>query len=576
MNIFKDSKSKKTYYRLKILFILGGVLQGLSIVLTIPLLKAIFLGSSDIILTYLICIGLLALLCFVIHFIGINIGNHMSVWEVCDSKTREIGSSIINLPLGYFDLTSKGKISKAISTDINTISHYPPIILPEILTVVFSCIVIAISLVFISLKYALILFVMVILMVYFWKKNTEALRLVEDENEISNQNMESRIIEFAQLQPVLRASGCLEYGWDRLDKALTDDKHATLKTLNKKRSSYLGYMLTVNVGVILIFIISALELKNGVIEIYTFIGIAIAMLRLANPLAGLLGYISEIFNIKSSVRRIDTIINSENLPETTKNVSINVQSKNGYDIEFKNVDFSYIKGTKVLENINLSIPAGSITALVGNSGSGKSTMNKLIARFCDVDNGEILINGHNIKDIKTKELMKLISMVFQEVYLFNTTIKENVLIANPYATEEEVLLAAKKSRLDEVIERLPEGWDTNVGEGGSLLSGGEKQRVSIARAFLKNSPILLLDEITSALDGLNEAVITKSLEELSKDKTVVVIAHRLSSIKNANKIVVLDHGEIIGCNTHENLLKTSEKYKNLWASLIDSEDWRIK
>ncbi len=574
MDIFKkDKKAKKRYTLLKVLFILSGILQGISVVLTIPLFKALFLKNLNAVMLYLLYIGITALLCFVLHYIGVNIGNHMSVWEVCDSKTRQLGSSIIRIPLGWFEASSKGKIAKAISTDINTIGHYPSIVLPEILTVLSASLVIAISLLFVSLKYALIIIFMIPFMLYFWQKNIKALESVETENVISNQKMESTVVEFAQLQPVLRASGVLQNGWNRLDKALTDDKNATITTLRKKGSNSFKYMLVVSIGTILILVLSALELKNKTIEVYTFVGIIVAVMRFANPLAGLLGYISEIFNIKSAEKRIDSIINTDKLPESKEN--INIDTENGLSIEFKNVNFSYVKDTKVLHNINIQIDAKKITALVGASGSGKSTINKLIARFWDVDSGEILINDINIKDIKTEKLMSLISMVFQEVYLFNTTIKENVAIANPNATEAEILEAAKKARLDEVIERLPNGWNTKVGEGGSSLSGGEKQRVSIARAFLKNAPILLLDEITSALDGVNETIITKSLEELSKDKTVIVIAHRLSSIKNADKIVVIDNGEIIAYDNHKNLLNTSEKYQNLWYALTSTENWNL-
>lgn len=574
MDILKgDKKAKRTFMILKTLFILSGILQGISVILTIPLFEDLLKGNFNIAGVWFISIGMIALGCFMLNYIGMNIGNHMSVWEVCDNKTREVGSSIIKLPLGWFDASSKGKISKAISTDINTIGHYTPMVLPEILTVLSSSAVIGIALIMISLKYAVIIMLMLPLMVRFWKKNAKVLMEVEDENVKANQKMESVVIEFAQLQPILRAAGVLLSGWYKLDNALIEDRNATIKTLTKKGKNTFAYMLVVNIGTILILALSAVELKNGSIETGAFLGILVAMFRFANPLAGLLGYLSETFNINSALKRVNSIIDAPKLPETT--VDKKIIDNNGISLAFKEVDFSYIEGRKVLQNINLDIPANAITALVGDSGSGKSTINKLIARFWDVDCGEILINGINIKEIRTDKLMSLISMVFQEVYLFNTTIKENLLIANPNATEEEIVVAAKKSRLDKVIERLPNGWDTIVGEGGNSLSGGEKQRVSIARAFLKDAPILLLDEITSALDGVNESMITKSLEELSKNKTVVVIAHRLSSIKKADKIAVIDEGKVIACDKHEELLKTNRKYQDFWNALRSSKTWRL-
>ncbi len=576
MTVFnQDKKAQKKFTTLKIIFIISGILQGISVVLTIPLFKELFLGNIDKAFSWLAYIGITALACFVCHLIGTNIGNYMSVWEVCDSKTRQIGSSIITLPLGWFDTTSKGKVSKAISTDINVVAHYPPIVLPEILTVLSSAAVIALALLFISFKYALIIFAMMPLMYYFMKKNYQALKLIEQENVRANQKMESTIIEFAQLQPVLRASGALLNGWARLQTALNDDKEAALETLRKKGENTFKYMLVVNLGSLLILVLAAFELKNGTIELYTFVGIAVAMLRFANPLAGLLGYISEVLNIESALNRLNSIITSERLAEPDSKSKVNIANINQFNIEFKDVDFSYLKGIKVLKNVNLTIPAGSITALVGASGSGKSTINKLIARFWDVDRGVVMVNGNNIKNFTTADLMNLVSMVFQEVYLFNSTIKENVAIAKPNASDAEILAAAKKARLDEVVARLPNGWDTKVGEGGSSLSGGEKQRVSIARAFLKNAPILLLDEITSALDGVNEAIITKSLEELSKDKTVLVIAHRLSSIKNADQIAVVDNGQILACDCHQKLIENNAKYQQLWQALSHGEVWQV-
>ncbi len=576
MTIFKrDKKANKRFLSLKALFFASGLLQGVSVALTIPLFKDLFSGNFSASLSWLIYIAVTSLACFLLHYIGSNLGNHMSVWEVCDSKTRQIGSSIIQLPLGWFDASSKGKVSKAISTDINTVSHYPPIVLPEIITVLTSAAVVAIALLFISFKYALIIALMIPLMYYFERRNYKALQLVDSENVRANQKMESTIVEFAQLQPVLRASGALLNGWDRLQKALNDDKEAALKTLKKKAENAFKYMFVVNVGTIVILIMSALELKNGAIELYTFVGIAVAMMRFANPLAGLLGYLSERFNIESALKRLNSIIEAERLAEPEVCAEFDGKGKGGFEVAFKDVDFSYVAGTKVLKNINLTIPAGSVTALVGASGGGKSTINKLIARFWDVDSGVITIDGKDIKIIKTADLMAAISMVFQEVYLFNTTIKENIAIAKPDATDAEIMAAAKKARLDEVIDRLPHGWDTTVGEGGSSLSGGEKQRVSIARAFLKDAPILLLDEITSALDGVNEAVITHSLHELAKHRTVVVIAHRLSSIKNADAIAVVDDGTIIGYGSHRELLASNAKYQSLWQAMQGSETWQV-
>ena len=220
-----------------------------------------------------------------------------------------------------------------------------------------------------------------------------------------------------------------------------------------------------------------------------------------------------------------------------------VQSLTGFDIEFHDVDFAYDASQPLLDGFSLRAPQGRITALVGPSGCGKSTCQKLVARFWDVDSGRITIGGVDVREMPMTQLMGLVAMVFQDVYLFDTTILENVRLARPDASDEEVAEAVRRARLDSVVARLPEGLGTRVGEGGLRLSGGERQRVSIARAFLKNSPILLLDEITSALDAENEAVLTQTLAELSQGRTVVVIAHRLTTIMNADSVAVLSGRE---------------------------------
>lgn len=578
MNIFENDKKSKYKFRwLQIIFILSGLFQGLCVVSTMFLFKYLFRSDFESAWQWIGYIAIGALICFVLYFIGVSIGNHMAVWAVCDAQVRRVGSALTKLPLGWFDASSKGKVSKAISTDINTISHYPPMVLPEILTVLSASGVIFIFLLWVSLKYALIMVPMSALMFYFWQRNMKALQSVEEENVRANQDMESTVVAFAQLQPVLRASGALTHGWNRLDRALKDDQDAVLRTLKKKGENMSRYMLTVNLGTILILALASFQLIQKQMPVYVFVSVILAMLRFANPLAGLLGYMVEIFNIQSALKRIQHIVEAKRLPEPKpgQEASLIGTTHKGVDIAFENVNFRYVKDRGVLKNISFYIPAGSVTALVGPSGSGKSTIHRLMARFWDVDQGQILFQGQNIKDIPTHELMNLVSMVFQEVYLFDTTIKENVAMAKPDATEAEILEAAKKARLDEVIQRLPHGWDTKVGEGGSTLSGGEKQRVSIARAFLKDAPILLLDEITSALDGVNEAIITKSLEDLSKNRTVVLIAHRLSSIQHADYIGVIEDGVMTGWGNHQSLLTQNERYQKLWQALQHGEAWQL-
>lgn len=272
----------------------------------------------------------------------------------------------------------------------------------------------------------------------------------------------------------------------------------------------------------------------------------------------------------------------EHLDELTKESFIDADGQQieitHYDIEFQNVDFSYGEGKErrqVLHNVNLKIPEYSVTAIVGPSGSGKSTICNLIARFYDADSGSVRVGGHDVKEFTCDSLLSNISMVFQNVYLFHDTVRNNICFGKPDATEAEMVEAAKKACCHDFIMALPEGYDTVIGEGGGSLSGGEKQRISIARAILKDAPIIILDEATASVDPENEHLIQAAISELTKGKTIVTIAHRLSTIEQADQILVVDDGQIIQRGTHKELVAVPRKYKDFVDIRSQSEGWKI-
>lgn len=248
---------------------------------------------------------------------------------------------------------------------------------------------------------------------------------------------------------------------------------------------------------------------------------------------------------------------------------------NNLDVEFKDVHFGY-EDKEVLHGVNLSLKQGTTTALVGESGSGKSTLAKLLVHYYDLDGGSITVGGQDITDMSLEALNDQVSYVSQEQFLFNTTLYENILIGKPDATKEEVLEAARRAQCDEFLERLPDGIETQAGDGGKQLSGGERQRVSLARAILKNAPIIVLDEATAFMDPENEEKMNAALDEIVKDKTVLVIAHRLSTIKNADKICVMKEGRCIAADTHEKLKAECEEYRKLWEASVSASTWKIK
>ena len=247
-----------------------------------------------------------------------------------------------------------------------------------------------------------------------------------------------------------------------------------------------------------------------------------------------------------------------------------------FDIELRDVSFGYEKSRKIIDHVSLLIPQGTTCAIVGPSGSGKTTLCNLIARFWDVQEGQVLVDGQDVKNYTADSLMQYISMVFQSVYLFNDTIENNIRFGNPDASHEQIVEAAKKAQCHDFIVSLPEGYNTKVGEGGSTLSGGEKQRVSIARAILKDAPIIILDEATSSVDPENEHELLAAIEQLTKGKTLISIAHRLSTVKNANQIVVISDGKVAQKGTHAELISQDGIYSRFWKQRELASGWKLK
>ncbi|MDO5738457.1 MAG: ABC transporter ATP-binding protein [Eubacteriales bacterium] len=268
--------------------------------------------------------------------------------------------------------------------------------------------------------------------------------------------------------------------------------------------------------------------------------------------------------------RLDEVLD---IPEMTDGKQVEIPEV--ANIEFKDVNFSYLEGQEVLQDLSFEIPAGSKVAIVGPSGSGKTTIVNLIARFYDPDSGEILLGGKNLRDYEVASLMGEVSLVFQDVYLFNDTVRNNIRFGRADATDEEVLEAAKRANCHDFIEALPEGYDTEVGEGGTRFSGGEKQRISIARALLKDASIILLDEATSSVDPENEAEIMGAIEELCAGKTVISIAHRLSTVRDADLILVIDHGRLVQAGKHDELLIQDGIYRRFIEAREEAADWRL-
>ena len=388
----------------------------------------------------------------------------------------------------------------------------------------------------------------------------------------ANNRVNSIIIEYVEGIEVVKAFNQSTSSYEKFVNAVQSFKEFTLawfKSTWKTMNLMMAIMPTTLLGVLPV---GLLLVQNGSISPAELAMGIILSLSIVGSLMKATTFINEAKSMEYAVEAANELLNLSVLPDSGKIVSI---PRN--DIVLEHVTFSYdgSEQNEVLHDVNLELPEGSFTALVGPSGGGKSTIARLIARFWDVTGGNITIGGKNIKELSIRQLSELVSFVTQDNFLFNCSLKENIRLGNPNATDEEVYAAAKAACCDEFIVRLDKGYDTPAGDAGKRLSGGEKQRIAIARAILKNAPIVILDEATAFTDPQNEDKIQKSIMALSKGKTLLVIAHRLSTIQNADQIVVLKKGRIVDCGKQEELLKRCPLYADMWKAHIGAKNWSV-
>ncbi len=519
-------------------YTIAAVLQGLAFGVLIWFLRGFLSedpGSATGAFWLLIALGVVS---FAVMAATMIAANRISAYDVCGNVIAKIGQRVSGLPLGWFDSGATGRVSAAVTHETDALSHLASIVFPQLISALVTPVTAAVVTLVCDWRLGL---VMVVVAPIVWALWRWAIPVIRREQELApkvSSETAARIIEQARLQPVLRAQGVAGTDWEPLDEALRSE-YETMKGLmaaQSRPSSAFGILGQVFFAAVLG---TGLALAmGGQLDVPGYLAIGLMAARFTTPISQSVFYAAEIQKSVVSLDTIGAIVDSAPLPEPS-----DPKAPEGTTIRFDDVQFGYVADQPVFSGLSLTAAEGEITALIGPSGSGKSTVTRLAARFWDVGQGSITIGGVDVRDIPTAKLMEMTSMVFQDVYLFDATIAENVRISRPKATDAEVTNALHRAGLDQTIARLPEGINSQVGEGGQKLSGGERQRVSIARAFLKDAPILLLDEITSALDAENEAAITQTLAELSRGRTVIVIAHRLSTVMQADHIYVLSGRE---------------------------------
>lgn len=489
-------------------------------------------------------------------------------------KRMELGGHLRKLPMSYFTSGNIGKISSVLSTDMVFIEEVAMSTLGNMMSYLLSSLILLVFMFYLNVQLGLIAAAVTVLAWLVSKgMNKVSLREAAERQEQS-ERLTDAVLSFVEGIGVIKSYNLLGEKSEELTDNFQRSRNTSLAFEQKMTPWTMSLNILYGIGIAAIFGLSIVLEQRGALPLAYVLGVLLFVFDLFGPLKALYGEASRLTVMNAALDRIEAVLNEPELPDTGKQ-HLPAQAQPGQpEVQFNDVVFAY-QDKEVLHHISFAMKKDSMTALVGPSGSGKSTIANLLARLWDVKSGSIIIRGMDIRNVPLAELMEQISMVFQRVYLFQDTIYNNISIGKPDATEEEVYAAAKKARCYDFIMALPDGFQTVVGEGGATLSGGEKQRISIARCILKDAPIIILDEATASVDTDNESYIQEAISELVKGKTLLVIAHRLNTIQNADQILVIDNGQIAQQGTHEELLKQPGIYQEFVNIRKNAAGWSL-
>ncbi|ASA20167.1 ABC transporter ATP-binding protein [Paenibacillus donghaensis] len=494
---------------------------------------------------------------------------YKAAYSLAATGRLSLAEHIRKLSLGFFGKRDPGDLTNLLLSDYGQVEHTISHNLPQLISAVMLPVLALLGLIFLDYRMALAMFAAIPLgALLLWLTDSIQASLSEKHVRAKNEAA-SRLQEYLSGIREIKAYNMGGQRFERLRIAFDNLMRASIRLEGVMGPMIMGAMLLTRSGLTLMICTGSFLLVGGTLSLPVFLLFLLIGSKVFEPLTVVLMNYGELRYSAYSAQRIMDVQGEEPMQG-----SESIQASG--PIIFDNVTFGYDTHIPVLKELSFQIKPKTITALVGPSGSGKSTITRLIARFWEVEQGRITIGGIPVRNADPEKLLKDISMVFQDVYLFQDTIGNNIRIGKMDATQEEIEDAASRACCHEFIASLPQGYDTPVGEGGSTLSGGEKQRISIARALLKNASIVLLDEATASLDPENEAAVQQAINELVADKTVILIAHRLKTIQNADNIVVLDQGKLVEEGTHDLLISKKGLYAHLWSLQQDSDGWRLK
>ena len=512
----------------------------------------------------ILCVGLILLTTYFQYN-----ATYFATYTESGVRRITLAERLRKIPLSFFGKKDLADLTSTIMADCTFLEQSFSHFIPELAGSIISTVLIAVSLFFYDWRMALAaLWVMPVAfaIVGFSAKVQEGFNQKSMDAKMACADGIQECIETVQ---DLKANNAEKEYLKGLEKKIRAVEHRSILNEFGLAAFVVSASLVLKLGIATVALAGSVLLMQGSLDILTFFLFLLVVSRLYDPLQGALQNLAAVISTRTNIARMNEILDH---PIQQGKTSL---SNQGYDMTFDHVGFAYNTGETVLKDVSFTAKQGEVTALVGPSGGGKTTVSRLAARFWDVSRGKITVGGMDVSKVDPETLLSLYSIVFQDVTLFDNTILENIRIGNKDATDEEVLAAARLANVDEFAEKLPDKWNTNIGENGFELSGGERQRISIARAFLKNAPIILLDEATASLDVENETLIQTALSRLIKDKTVLVIAHRMRTVAGADKIVVLSDGMVAEEGDPDTLLQQDGIYTRMVKLQTESQNWTL-
>lgn len=490
-------------------------------------------------------------------------------YRMCGEKRIHIGERMKYMPMGYFNAQSLGSLTAAATSTMSDLESMSFAVIARTVVGMIRTAVFSLAIMCFDWRIGLVFFVGTLL--FLWVNS----RLLKKSRELSPGRLAAQtklvdaVLEYIQGMSVVRAFHGDKAAKQTLNNTIKETENQNFK-LERKRIPYnVLEQVVLRVTSVLAILLSIWLFLQGNMSLFTCLMMVVSAFLVYSELESAGEMFFMLPMIDASIDRVEEIDRAPRMDE-----SGSVQVPKSHDISFDHVDFSY-GDRKIIDDVSFTIPEGTTTAIVGPSGSGKTTLTSLMARFWDVKKGSVKLGGIDVKDYSLDSLMSNFSMVFQNVYLFNDSIENNIKFGKPEASHEEVVAAAKAARCHDFIMALPDGYDTVIGEGGATISGGERQRLSIARAMLKDAPVVILDEATANVDPENEAELQAAIEALTGGKTIIMIAHRLKTVRHANQILVVDHGKIVQHGTHDQLIQQKGIYADFILNRKAAIDWKI-